>query len=191
VALGGRGFVSVGAVVACCVLVAACTSEPPPVSAPLPTQAATTPIESQIERQMRLDYEAAESAYRSAVAEHDRQAQLGIASASKLKQTATGVYLDFSLLSLRRSRDAGWRANGETRILDVVASGWQERTIRLIACEDSSGVRFTDERGNDVTPRVRRTYVQELTSSKVGTDWKVADISSRVVKSFEGQLCAA
>ncbi len=61
----------------------------------------------------------------------------------------------------------------------------------MIACEDSSGVRFTDERGNDVTPRVRRTYVQELTASKVGTDWKVADISSRVVKSFEGQLCAA
>jgi hypothetical protein len=153
--------------------------------------AAATPTESQIERQMRLDYEAAEAAYRSAVAEHDRQAQLGIASAAELKQAATGVYLDFSLRSLRRSRDAGWRASGKTKILHVVASGWQERTIRLIACEDSSGVRFTDERGNDVTPRVRRTYVQDLTASKVGTDWKVADISSNVVKSFVGQPCAA
>ncbi len=129
-ALGGRGFVSVGAVVACCALAAACTSEPPPVITPAPTSAATTPPESQIERRMRLDYEAAESAYRSAVAEHDRQAQLGIASASKLKQTATGVYLDFSLRSLRRSRDAGWRANGETRILDIVASvGRSEQSV--------------------------------------------------------------
>jgi hypothetical protein len=174
VALGGRGFVSIGAVVACCALAGACTSEPPPVSAPAPTPVATTPTESQIEREMRLDYEAAETAYRAAVAEHDRQAQLGIASASKLEQTATGVYLDFSLRSLRRSRDAGWRANGETKIVDVVTSGWQERTVRLIACEDSSGVRFTNERGEDVTPRAGRTYVQDLTASKVGTIWMSA-----------------
>jgi hypothetical protein len=183
--------VSVGAVVACCALAAACTSEPGSTSTPSPTSAATTPTESQIERQIRVDYEAAETAYRAAVAEHDRQAQLGIASASKLEQTATGVYLDFSLRSLRRSRDAGWRANGETKILDVVASGWQERTVRLIACEDSSGVRFTSERGKNVTPRGRRTYVQDLTASKVGTNWKVADISTKVVTSFEGQPCAA
>ena len=71
-ALGGRGFVSVGAVVACCALAAACTSEPPPVITPAPTSAATTPPESQIERQMRLDYEAAETAYRANIAEQDR-----------------------------------------------------------------------------------------------------------------------
>ena len=70
-ALGGRGFVSVGAVVACCALAAACTSEPPPVITPAPTSAATTPTESQIERQMRLDYEAAEAAYRANRAEQD------------------------------------------------------------------------------------------------------------------------
>jgi hypothetical protein len=190
VALRRRGFVSVGAVVACCALAGACAPEQP-ASTPSPTPASTTPIESQIERQMRLDYEAAEEAYRAAVAEHDRQAQLGIASAAELKQTATGIYLDFSLRSLRRSRDAGWRANGETKIIDVVGSGWQERTVRLIACEDSSGVRFTNKRGKDVTPRIRRSYVQDLTARKVGTDWKVADISSKVVNSFKEQPCAA
>jgi hypothetical protein len=190
VALGGRGFVSVGAVVACCALAVACTPELP-ASAPSPVPASTTPTESEIERQMRLDYEAAEMAYRAAVAEHDRQAQLGIVSSAELKQTATGVYLDFSLRSLRRSRDAGWRADGETKIIDVVGSGWQERRVRLIACEDSSGVRFTDKRGQDVTPRLTRTYVQDLTASKVGADWKVADISSKVVKSFKEQPCVA
>ncbi|HEX6760227.1 MAG TPA: hypothetical protein VF086_17745 [Propionibacteriaceae bacterium] len=181
---------SVGAVVACCALAVACTPEQP-ASTPSPPRAFAPPSESQIERQMRLDYEAAEKAYRAAVAEHDRQAQLGIASATELKESATGVYLDFSLRSLRRSRDAGWRANGETKIIDVVGSGWQERTVRLIACEDSSGVRFADKRGKDVTPRIRRTYVQDLTASKVGPDWKVADISSKVVKSFKEQPCAA
>jgi hypothetical protein len=183
--------VSVGAVVACCALAAACTQEPVQTSSPSLTPAATTPIESQIERQMRLDYEAAEEAYRAAVAEHDRQAQLGIASSAELKQTATGMYLDFSLRSLRRSRDAGWRANGETKIVEVVGTGWQKRIVRLIACEDSTGVQFTNEDGKDVTPRIRRTYVQDLTATQIGKDWKVADISSTVVKSFEGQPCAA
>ena len=181
---------SVGAVVACCALTAACTQEAAQTRSPSPTPAATTPSESQIERQMRLDYEAAERAYRAAVAEHDRQAQLGIASSAELKQTTTGVYLDFSLRSLRRSRDAGWQANGITKIVNVVGSGWQKRTVRLIACEDSSGVQFTDEHGRDVTPRVRRTYVQDLTARKIGKDWKVADVSSTVVKSLEGQPCA-
>jgi type II secretory pathway component HofQ len=183
--------VSVGAVVACCALAAACSPDQAPASMPSPTPVATTPAESQIERQMRLDYEVAEEAYRAAVAEHDRQAQLGIASSAELRRTATDVYLDFTLRSLRRSRDAGWRATGETRIVDVVGSGWQQRTVRLIACEDSSGVLFTDKRGEEVTPRIRRTYVQDLTARKIGKDWKVADISSTVVKSFEGHPCAA
>ena len=60
---------SVGAVVACCALAAACTPEPVPASTPSSTPAATTPTESQIERQMRLDYEAAEKAYRVALAD--------------------------------------------------------------------------------------------------------------------------
>jgi hypothetical protein len=181
---------SVGAAVACCALAAACTSEPAPSSTPSPLSPATTPTETQIERQMRLDYGAAETAYRASVAEHDRQARLGIANAAALKKTATGVYLHFSLRSLRRSRDAGWRAKGTTEIVNVIGSGWQERTIRLIACEDSSGVRFADDRGKDVTPRIRRTYVQELTANKNGSGWKIADISSTIVDSFQGQPCA-
>jgi hypothetical protein len=191
VALRRRGFVSVGAAVACCALAAACTPEPAPISTASSTPAATTSTESRIERQMRLDYEAAEKAYRASLAEHDRQAQLGIASATALRKTATGVYLDFSLRSLRGSRNAGWRATGATKIVNVVASGWQDRKVRLIACEDSSDVRITDKRGKDVTPRIERTYVQNLIARKFGGEWKVADISSTVVKSFEGQPCAA
>ncbi|HEX3207606.1 MAG TPA: hypothetical protein VHQ68_15350, partial [Propionibacteriaceae bacterium] len=73
-ALRRRGFVSVGVVAACCALVVACTPEP--ASAPSPP-ASTTPTESQIERQMRLDYEAAEKAYRANIVEQDRLANAG------------------------------------------------------------------------------------------------------------------
>ncbi len=76
-ALRGRGFMSVGAAVACCALAAACTSEPAPSSTPSPSPAATTPTESQIERQIRLDYEAAEEAYRGNMAEQDQLYQAG------------------------------------------------------------------------------------------------------------------
>jgi hypothetical protein len=186
-----RGLVSLGAAVTCCALAAACTPNPAPGATPSLTPISATPTESQIERKMNVDYEAAEGAYRAAIAEHDRQAHLGIASAEKLELTATGAYLDFSLASLRRSRDATWRADGETKILGVGRTGWKERTVRLVACEDSSGVRFADKRGRDVTPRITRTYVQDLTVRKSRNEWKVADISSQIVRSFEGQPCAA
>ena len=67
-----RGLVTVGAAVACCALTAACTSEPAPDATSSPTPVSTTPTESQIERQMRLDYEAAEKAYRANIEEQDR-----------------------------------------------------------------------------------------------------------------------
>jgi hypothetical protein len=191
VALGGRGFVSVGAVIACCALAVACTSEQP-ASAPSPTPVSTTPAESQIERQMRLDYEAAEKAYEAAVAEQERQAGLGLAKLTPaLKASAVENYLDLVLRALRYAHDRNWRSNGSTRIVGVVPNGWQERTVRLVACEDSSGVRLIDEGGKDVTRQKTRTYVQHLTVKNVGGRWKVADTSTTVVKSFEGQPCAA
>jgi hypothetical protein len=184
--------VSVGAIVACCALAAACTSEPASTSTPSPTSAATTPTESQIERQMRLDYEAAERAYKAALGEQERQAGLGIAKLTPaLKASATGDYLDLVLRALRYARERHWRSSGSTRILGVVPNGWQERAVRLTACEDSSGVRLIDKDGTDVTRQKTRTYVQNLTVENVGGHWKVADVSTTVVKSFEGQPCTA
>jgi hypothetical protein len=192
VALGGRGFVSVGAVVVCCALAAACTSEPSSISTPVPTSAATTPTESQIERQMRLDYEAAEQAYEAALGEQERQAGLGIAKLTPtLKASATADYLDLVLRTLRYARERHWRSTGSTRILGLVPNGWKERAVRLTACEDSSRVRLIDKDGTDVTRQKTRTYVQNLTVENIDGRWKVADISTTVVKSFEGQPCAA
>ncbi len=78
--------------------------EPAPISPPSPTPAATTPAESQIEREMRLDYEAAEKAYRATVAEQDRLAQLVAPRRPRLQleRRRRGLSSDFSLRSLRR-----------------------------------------------------------------------------------------
>ena len=87
---------SVGAVVACCALAAACTPEPVASQHTVTHAAATTPTESQIERQMRLDYEAAEKAYRANIVRSrtgcTRQVATVEATAA-LKATATGSYL--------------------------------------------------------------------------------------------------
>jgi hypothetical protein len=193
VALRRRGFVSVGAAVACCALAAACTPEPAPTTTPSPTPAATTPSESQIERQIRLDYEAAEAAYRDNMAEQDRQSQLGTAVKTKeLTSTASGRYLRFVLEVLSDIRDSGWRAEGVTNIRGVASSGWRKDQVQLTACEDSSAVKFIDKKGRDVTPKnVVRTYVQNLTVNRVGGRWKVSDVESKPVRNYEGAPCAA
>jgi hypothetical protein len=193
VALRRRGFVSVGAAVACCALAAACTPEPAPTTTPSPTPAATTPSESQIERQIRLDYEAAEAAYRDNMAEQDRQSQLGTAVKTKeLTSTASGRYLRFVLEVLSDIGDSGWRAEGVTNIRGVASSGWRKDQVQLTACEDSSAVKFIDKKGRDVTPKnAVRTYVQNLTVNRVGGRWKVSDVESKPVRNYQGAPCAA
>ena len=129
---------------------------------------------------MRLDYEAAEKAYRANMAEQDRQSELGIAVKTEdLTSTASGNYLRFVLQVLRDIRDSGWRAQGATTIRGVVRDGWQEDQVLLTACEDSSGVRFTDKKGRDVTPKhVARTYVQHLTVKRDKGRWRVSECIS-------------
>src|SRR5215218_7506560 len=150
VALRGRGFVSVGAVVACCVLTSACSPDQAPASTPSPTLVTTTPAESQIERQMRLDYEAAEEAYRANMAEQDRLYKAGgaVEATPLLDATATGSYLRISLKSLQDVREAGWRATAGTNIVGVVRNGgWKSGQVGLTSCEDNEIVRFVNKSG--------------------------------------------
>jgi hypothetical protein len=196
--LGVRGLMRIGATIAGCALVAACTPEQPPGVTPTPTTTATpsttpsaTPTETDIERRMRLDFEAAEKAYRASVAEQDRLSRLGVARASpELKRTSAGEYLQFALLGLREIEKSGWRTIGGVRIVGIARGGWQERQVRLVACEDGSEVKLVDKTGRDVTPKKAiSTYVQNLTVVKYGNDWKVSDVRSKGVKTFEGAAC--
>ena len=192
-ALRRRGFVSVGAVVACCMLVAGCTPAQP-ASAPPPRPATTTPTESQIERQMRLDYEAAEQAYRASMAEQDRLYQAGgtVKATPLLKATATGPYLRINLASLRDVHRSGWRATAGTRIVGVVRDGgWKDDRVGLTSCEDNEIVRFVDKSGKDVTPKGIALYVQALTVVRERGRWKVSTALTTKVETFEGQPCAA
>jgi hypothetical protein len=126
------------------------------------------------------------------MAEQERQAVLGAAKVTPaLKATATGDYLDLVLKALQYAHERHWRSTGSTRILGVVPNGWREHTIKLTSCEDSSGVRLIDGSGKDVTRQKTRTYVQDLSVKEIGGRWKVAKVSTTVVKSFEGQPCAA
>jgi hypothetical protein len=185
---------SVGAAVACCALAAACTSEPARSSTQSPPSPATTPTETQIERQMRLDFEAAETAYRVSALEQDRLYRAGGATRASpaLKATATGSYLRITLQSLRDVHQAGWHATGATKIVGVVNDGgWKPDRLSLTSCEDNSSIRFFDRKGADVTPNLERRYVQILIVVKVAHRWKVSTASSTRVSSFEGQPCVA
>ena len=186
-ALGGRGFVSVGAVVACCALAAACTSEPPPT----PVPAATTPAESQIERQIRLDYEAAEKAYRESIAEQDRLYRRGGATkaTAALKATATGEYLRTTVGWLRDFHESRLRAEGSSTVVGIERNGWKDGSLGLTACEDGSAVKIVDRSGRDVTPSQDRRFVQSLTAVRVGGRWKVSEQASKRVNDFKGVLC--
>jgi hypothetical protein len=186
--------VSVGAAVACCALAAACTPEPASTSTSSPTPAATTPTESQIERQMRLDYEAAEKAYRENRAEQARLYQTGgtTKATPAMRATATDSYLRITLEALRRIKSAGWHATGTTKIVGVAANGgWREDEVGLTSCEDSSVVRFFDRSGKDVTPSTNRRYVQALKVVKRNGQWKVSEAVTTKVTNFEGHLCRA
>jgi hypothetical protein len=193
VPLGGRGFVTVGAAVACCALAAGCTPDPVPTSTQTPTSAATGAAESQIERQMKLDYDAAERAYRANIAEQDRLARAGGVRqpTAALKSTAEGEYLSAALTSLAFIKKNGWHGAGNTTILGVVHVGWQEKRVRLVSCEDGSRLRLLDHSANDVTPKGDSRFVQSLSVVRRGGRWRVSAFESKSVKVFEGEQCAA
>ena len=196
-ALRVRGFVTTGAAIAACMLIAACTPEPPTVvNTPTPTvstpTASPTPTESEIKRQMRLDYEAAESAYRGAVAEGERLSQQGGSKAAspKLRAVATGDYLTLQVKALRILRSRGWHLVGNARILGVQpVGGWNATELTIRACEDNSPWKLMDKRGRDVTPKDKSDYIQLLTFTKSKGNWKVADVSTQRVQSVERADC--
>ena len=66
----------VGALAALCLSAVACTPSEPSTPSPSPTPSAS-PTETALERQTRLDFEAAEKAYRTFSAEYDRLANAG------------------------------------------------------------------------------------------------------------------
>ncbi len=172
---------SVGAVVACCALAAACTQEPAQTSSPSPTPLATTPRESQIERQMRLDYEAAEEAYR------DQHGRAGPAVSggwrdrghSWLEGDGDRLLFAYHVSSrFAMIHDAGWQGDGrdqDPRRSCETAVGRSDR-VGLTSCEDNEAVTILDESGQGCyARRTRASTSRSLTIVKVSERWKVVD----------------
>ncbi len=97
----------VGALAALCLSAVACTPPEPSTPSPSPTPSAS-PTETALERQTRLDFEAAEKAYRTFSAEYDRLRRQGVRG-SRLSHegTAAGPYLQAFAGFLRDGKGQG------------------------------------------------------------------------------------
>jgi len=190
-----RGFVMLGTTMAVGALLGACTPEPPQTGstpASTPTPSASTQTESPVEREQRLDFEAAEKAYRAATAEQSRLYRRGGAqkATAALKETATGEYLAFSVRQLRSVKKQRLKITGRLVIVGIERTAWKDGSVILTSCEDGSSTKVIDKAGHDVRPKGPALGVQELTVVKQKQRWLVSDVESTLVKTFEGRPCA-
>lgn len=159
---------------------------------PLPTPDPTTtstPAETDQERTIRLDKEAAEKAYTAAATEGNRLAMAGGVSKPTKVLTAnlSGAYLDSQMAGLRFLKSRGFRTDRKTSDTVTANMGWSAKEIGLTACEDASEVRLLDKSGKEVMKDRNRRFVQTLTAKKVGGRWKITDTDSKVVESFRNE----
>ena len=160
--------------------------------APLPTPEPTTansPAETEQERTMRLDREAAEKAYTATNKEGTRLARGGGASkpTKPLTDNADGVYLKVQLKGLRFLESKGYRADRAPRTSVTANGSWSARKIELTACEDASKVRLVDKSGKEVRKDRPKRFVQTLTATRVDGRWKITDVHSKIVKTFRNE----
>lgn len=187
-------IVAAVATVACVLPTGSCSSvegeAPQPssssVASPQPT------VETTLERRTRLDQQAAVRAYRAALAEVDRLFVAGGASTPtpKLRAVTTGEYLQFTMRSLRKVKENDWHGTGVTTVVFVGAQGWSKSAVHLKSCEDLAKARLLDRQNKDRTPPGDRRYVQDYTIIRTSSGWKVSNVESRPVASFETYGCA-
>lgn len=174
-------------------LAAGCTPDPGPGPGTSPTPSVSSvapspsPTENAQERLQRLDFEAAEKAYLTAAQETDRLAVRGGASKATpaLAENTMGTYLDFQMEGLRTLRDEGWRSDRAGVVAVTARGGWSETELTFTACEDSSKVKLINKDGKEVQKDRPRRFMQELTATRADGRWKISDVDSTVVKSFD------
>jgi hypothetical protein len=158
-------------------------SFPPPTQ----TSAQPTPPETAQEREMRADQEAAMKAYLTAAKEADRLAMAGGATkpTKTLLATTGGFYLEVQMNTLGIYKERGWRADRPVTTSVVADGGWSPDNLGLTACEDDSKVRLLNKKGKEVFKDRDHRYVQTLTATKKNGVWKITDVESKAVKTFE------
>lgn len=156
---------------ACLLAVTGCTSDEPAGPAPSPTPVVQTPTETTLERQQRLDYAAAEKAYRTFRAEYNRVLRAGGAKkpTKLMKATAGGSYLAELTEVIVAYDGIGGHDSGKEKIVYVRPDGHSARAVILEVCEDGRPIL-------SVAPRRRlkgELRVARLEVRKVGNSWKL------------------
>ena len=163
-----------------CALGAGCTPDPGagPTVSPAPTSpsatALPTPPETDIERQMRLDYEAAEKVYRRFRAEYRRVLRAGGAkqATTVMKETAGNGYLEETEAVVKAYKNFGdHQEGGRERIVYVRYRGWKAEQVTLAVCEDSRSIKALDKDGKSLGPGEFRTVTIRLRKFSAG--WKL------------------
>jgi hypothetical protein len=159
---------------------------------PLPTPDPTTtspPAETDQERTIRLDREAAVKAYMMASQESNRLGMAGGATkpTRALTDNAGGVYLEVQMNDLSFLKSKGYRADMGARTSVTANGGWSAKEIGLTACEDASKLRLLDKSGKEVEKNRPKRFVQTLTATKVDGRWKITDVDSKIVKTFRNE----
>lgn len=173
-----------------CLVAAGCSSLGNATPTPVPPTTISS-TETDLQRQMRLDYEAAEKAYRTSAVEADQLVASGATKPSAaFTAVATGKYVDLIMELAGQVHEAGYtKVIGDTVIRGVVPAGYQEKKIKLIACEDVSGIKVYKD-SNRVKTNGSPYYVQHYTVTKTDAKtWKVSDVDTTQLKSLEGQPC--
>lgn len=169
------------------------TSPSPAVSAAPSPSASPTPTENAQERQQRLDFEAAKTAYLRATAEADRLIMAGGARkpTKALLATTTGSYRSALMNAIRTFKENGWHSDRPIPQSVVGSGGWSSNELRLTACEDTSKVRYLNKQGKEVFKDRKRRYVHALTAERTGSIWRIATMESKAVTTFDHESCGA
>jgi hypothetical protein len=168
------------AVVACLLPLAACTdgSGGGPSPSPTPTYQPSRP-ETSLERQTRLDFEAAEKSYRAFIAEYNRLARAGGAknATPKMKEYAAGPFLDFYVDLLRSMKERQVRNTSGVQIGYVRRGGYGTTELTLEVCEDGSENKVVGKNGEQIS--TGQIGLRSIYAKKVDGRWKAWDGDER------------
>ena len=104
-----------------------------------------------------------------------------------LLATTAGDYLEVQMSDLKYFKKHGWHADRPIRSTVTASGGWSPTEIRLTACEDGSQARLLNKSGKEVEKNRPRRMVQTLTATKTSGVWKITDLDTKFVKSFESE----
>jgi hypothetical protein len=164
----------------------ACGPDPAPTTSPTPSPVASqTPTETAQERQQRIDYEAAEKAYRTFRAEFNRVLQAGGSKSATrvMKRTAGGEYLKTAEGVVQAYKGFGDHQEGTEHIVYVRGGGYSTKSLILESCEDTRQVEALDKKGRSLGPGELRALKLEARATASG--WKIWAGTGKKVASCE------